>query len=101
MVGSQQPKGQSVTEQKNLQAGNALRSSYRHMKVKTVEEIEKASKTGPRLAYRLREASDLIGIPVSTLRTMAKRGEFNPVTAFGPWLITADDLSALMERRLR
>jgi len=67
----------------------------------TVEEIENAIKRGERLAFRLREASELIGIPTSTLRSMAKRGEFNPVTAFGPWLITAEDLRALLNRRLR
>jgi len=67
----------------------------------TVEEIEDAIKRGERLAYRLREASALIGIPTSTLRSMAKRGEFNPVTAFGPWLITADDLRGLLNKRLR
>ena len=64
-------------------------------------EIENAIESGERLAYRLREASELIGIPVSTLRAMAKRGEFNPVTAFGPWLITADDLRDLLTKRLR
>jgi hypothetical protein len=64
-------------------------------------EIRDAIEQGERLAYRLREASDLIGIPVSTLRAMAKRGEFNPVTAFGPWLITAEDLRMLINKRLR
>lgn len=67
----------------------------------TVEEIKNSIKNGERLAYRLREASELIGIPTSTLRAMAKRGEFNPVTAFGPWLITADDLRDLLDKRLR
>lgn len=67
----------------------------------TPSEIREAFERGERLAYRLREASALIGIPASTLRSMAKRGEFNPVTAFGPWLITADDLHELLDRRLR
>lgn len=67
----------------------------------TVEEIENSIRNGERLAYRLREASELIGIPASTLRTMAKRGEFNPVTAFGPWLITSEDLRNLLDKRLR
>ena len=67
----------------------------------TPTEIEDAIKRGERLAYRLREASALIGIPTSTLRSMAKRGEFNPVTAFGPWLITAEDLRELLRKRLR
>lgn len=64
-------------------------------------DIEDAINRGERLAYRLREASALLGIPVSTLRAMGKRGEFNPVTAFGPWLITAADLRELLNRRLR
>lgn len=71
------------------------------METQPPSEIENAIESGARLAYRLREASALLGIPVSTLRAMAKRGEFNPVTAFGPWLITADDLRGLLNRRLR
>ncbi len=70
------------------------------MKTRDVE-IEEAIQNRERLAYRLREASALLGIPVSTLRSMARRGEFNPVTAFGPWLITAEDLRELLQRRLR
>jgi hypothetical protein len=57
--------------------------------------------TNGRLAYRLAEASRMIGIPASTLRAMARRGEFNPVTAFGTWLITAKDLEVLLQKRLR
>jgi hypothetical protein len=67
----------------------------------TPTEIEDAIKRDARLAYRLREASALIGIPVSTRRAMSKRGEFHPVTAFGPWLITARDLRDLLNRRVR
>lgn len=54
-----------------------------------------------RLAFRLKEVSAAIGVPVSTLRTMIRRGDINPVTAFGAWLITAADLEQLMTRRLR
>jgi predicted site-specific integrase-resolvase len=54
-----------------------------------------------RLAYRFAEASKMIGIPASTLRTMARRGEINPVTSFGTWLITAKELEALLQKRLR
>jgi len=67
----------------------------------TRTEIENAIENGERLAYRLREVSDLIGVPVSTLRAMIRRGEINPVTSFGTWLITAEDLRELLERRLR
>lgn len=54
-----------------------------------------------RLAYRLREVSDMTGIPVSTLRTMARRGDLNPITSFGVWLIAAEELEALLQKRLR
>lgn len=57
--------------------------------------------TRGRLAYRLSEVSKMIGIPASTLRTMARRGEINPVTSFGTWLITAEELEVLLQQRLR
>ena len=54
-----------------------------------------------RAAYRLREASELTGIPVSTFRTLIRRGDLNPITGLGVWLIAADDLEALLNKRLR
>lgn len=54
-----------------------------------------------RAAYRLREASELTGIPASTFRTLIRRGDLNPITGFGVWLIAADDLQALLKKRLR
>lgn len=54
-----------------------------------------------RVAYRLREVSEMTGIPASTLRTMARRGDLNPITSFGVWLIAADELEALLNKRLR
>jgi hypothetical protein len=54
-----------------------------------------------RAAYRLREASELTGIPASTFRTMIRRGEINPITGFGVWLIAAADLQELLNKRLR
>lgn len=54
-----------------------------------------------RAAYRLREASELTGIPVSTFRTLIRRGELNPITGLGVWLIAANDLQALLNKRLR
>ena len=54
-----------------------------------------------RLAYRFSEASRMIGIPASTLRAMARRGDINPVTGFGTWLITAEELEAILAKRLR
>ncbi|MEX2578810.1 MAG: helix-turn-helix domain-containing protein [Verrucomicrobiales bacterium] len=63
-------------------------------------EIENALKNGDRLAYRLKEVSILIGIPVSTLRKMIHRGEINPIVAFGTWLVLAEDLAELLTKRL-
>ncbi len=57
--------------------------------------------TNGRAAYRLREASALTGIPTSTFRTLIRRGDLNPITGFGVWLIAADDLQALLNKRLR
>lgn len=54
-----------------------------------------------RAAYRLREASELTGVPVSTFRTLIRRGELNPITGLGVWLIAADDIEALLNKRLR
>lgn len=67
----------------------------------TESDIADRIRKGERLAYRLREVSDLIGIPVSTLRNMIRSGEINPVTGFKTWLITAEDLGALLKMRLR
>lgn len=60
----------------------------------------KTDSTG-RAAYRLREAAELTGIPVSTFRTLIRRGDLNPITGLGVWLIAADDLEALLNKRLR
>ena len=54
-----------------------------------------------RAAYRLREVSEMTGIPASTLRTMVRRGDLNPITSFGVWLIAAEELEALLQKRLR
>jgi hypothetical protein len=54
-----------------------------------------------RAAYRFSETSALTGIPASTLRTMVRRGDLNPITSFGVWLIAAEDLEALLNKRLR
>lgn len=54
-----------------------------------------------RAAYRLREVSELTGIPASTLRTLVRRGVLNPITSFGVWLIAAEELEALLNKRLR
>lgn len=57
--------------------------------------------TRGRVAYRLREVSEMTGIPASTLRTMARRGDLNPITSFGVWLISAEELERLLGGRLR
>ena len=54
-----------------------------------------------RAAYRLREVSAMTGIPASTLRTMVRRGDLNPITSFGVWLISAEDVASLLDKRLR
>jgi len=54
-----------------------------------------------RAAYRLREVSEMTGIPASTLRTMVRRGDLNPITSFGVWLISAEEFQALLHKRLR
>ncbi len=63
-------------------------------------EIENALNNGDRLAFRLKEVSVMIGIPVSTLRKMIHRGEINPIVSFGTWLILAEDLNELLTKRL-
>jgi predicted site-specific integrase-resolvase len=54
-----------------------------------------------RRAYRLREIEAEIGVPVSTLRAMIRRGDISVITAFGPWLIPAEEYERLLNSRLR
>lgn len=77
-----------------------LASSILAMTDLSREQLEAAMKRGDRLAFRLKEVSTLIGVPISTLRKMIHRKEINPVTAFGTWLISAEDLKDLLNRRL-
>lgn len=54
-----------------------------------------------RRAYRLKEVTEMIGIPTSTLRSMIRRGDLNPITGFRTWLISTDELERVMAQRLR
>jgi excisionase family DNA binding protein len=54
-----------------------------------------------RVSYRLREVAEMTGIPASTLRKMIRRGDLNPITSFGVWLISAEELDVLLNKRLR
>lgn len=67
----------------------------------TADQPDADTADSSRLAYRLAEVSRMIGIPASTLRTMIRRGEINPVTSFGTWLITREELDRLLSKRLR
>jgi hypothetical protein len=78
---------------------NNSHSFSRHQQMKPTRPIKTDS--NGRAAYRLREASELTGIPTSTFRKKIRRGEINPITGFGVWLIAADDLEALLNKRLR
>ena len=54
-----------------------------------------------RLAYRLSEVSAMVGVPVSTLRSMIHRKELNPIVGFKTWLLAAEDVQELLRKRLR
>ncbi len=88
-----------------LQLPNEVENVFRNQKVPAVASTSKRKFLNPdirgRVAYRLREVSEMTGIPASTLRTMARRGDLNPITGFGVWLIAAEELVALLNRRLR
>lgn len=45
-----------------------------------------------RLAYPLREAAQLCGIPERTFRDAFSRGEFRAVKRCGKWLVTRSEL---------
>jgi excisionase family DNA binding protein len=60
-----------------------------------------ASEACPRLAFRIREVSEMTGIPASTIRSMIRDGEINPITGFRTWLIAKAELDRLLEKRLR
>lgn len=45
-----------------------------------------------RLAYSLREAAELIGVPERTFRDAFSRGEFAAVKRCGRWLVTRREL---------
>lgn len=75
--------------------------SVRQPRRTTADQPDADTSDSSRLAYRLAEVSRMIGIPASTLRTMIRRGEINPVTSFGTWLITREELDRLLSKRLR
>ncbi len=77
--------------------GYSAPATNHHMKRKEHPKLNSSK----RVAYRLREVSEMTGVPASTLRTMVRRGELNPVTSFGVWLITAEELEVLLQKRLR
>lgn len=54
-----------------------------------------------RLTYKIGEAATMLGISPSTLRKMVRRGELNVITAFGPWLISKEELSRLISKTIR
>jgi len=54
-----------------------------------------------RAAYRIREVAQMTGIPASTIRARIRSGDINPITSLGVWLISADDLEAILSKRLR
>jgi len=54
-----------------------------------------------RLAYKIAEAAEMLGVSPSTLRKMVRRGDLNVITSFGPWLIAKTELNRLMEKTLR
>lgn len=53
------------------------------------------------LAYKLRDASELLSVPVSTLRKRIRQGDIEVVTGFGPWLITTEEIDRLLKITLR
>ena len=68
---------------------------------KTSLRSPEAGRPGVRRAYRVREVSEMTGIPASTLRRMVRAGELNPIVGFRTWLIAAEDLDAILNKRLR
>ena len=65
------------------------------------KKIELRTDLHGRVSYRLREVAEMTGIPASTLRKMIRRGDLNPITSFGVWLISAEELDVLLNKRLR
>ncbi|MEN8775109.1 MAG: helix-turn-helix domain-containing protein [Akkermansiaceae bacterium] len=61
----------------------------------------KLTKHELRLAYKLREASEILGVPVSTLRKRIKEGRIDVVTGLGPWLITKEEIDRVLSEALR
>lgn len=55
-----------------------------------------------RAQFSLPELFKLTGVPVSTWRTMVRRGDVSPVTGFGKkFYISAEDLLRLMGKKMR
>lgn len=54
-----------------------------------------------RLAYRLSEVSEMVGVSTATLRSLIHRKELNPIVGFKTWLIAAEDVQELLKKRLR
>lgn len=61
----------------------------------------KLTKHELRLAFKLREASDILGVPVSTLRKRIREGRIEVVTGLGPWVITRAEIDRILGDTLR
>lgn len=57
--------------------------------------------TKTRLAYKLSEASTLLGVPVSTLRKRIREGRINVIIGIGPWLISQKEIDRILSQTLR
>jgi len=53
------------------------------------------------LAYKVRDAAYILGVPASTLRKRIREGEVDAITALGPWLITRKEIERILECTLR
>lgn len=54
-----------------------------------------------RRAYKLVVASEILGVPVSTLRKRIREGRIEVVTGLGPWLITREEIDRILSDTLR
>jgi excisionase family DNA binding protein len=77
---------------RSLEWSSAACGSY-DLKLNTI-----GTKTeGPRLAYKINEASALLGVSVITIRRAIDRGLIKPSRAFRHVLISADELQRFLD----
>jgi excisionase family DNA binding protein len=61
-------------------------------------KTKKQDPTGPRLAVKIREASELLGVSTSSIRRLIQRGEIQVIRKFRHPLVPVTELQKLINQ---